>query len=163
MSASRELTIACSCNSTTRTFNLPTTVLPLFSHLCSCDTSRRISGSLVTSYINITHDPAAPKPDLSTLTAYRSSDKLNRHFCSTCGTHMYLEYHSDGHFEAATGTLQVDSTQGIVEYKSCMWLDDTKDRGAECLVSEQYRRQEDRPVEGRSWRKRPHRVRSVRG
>lgn len=43
---------------------------------------------------------------------------------------MYLEYHNDGHFEAATGTLQVDSTEGIVEYQSCMWISDTKDGGA---------------------------------
>jgi hypothetical protein len=43
---------------------------------------------------------------------------------------MYLEYHDDGHFEAATGTLQVESTEGIVEYKSCMWIDDTRDGGA---------------------------------
>ncbi|KAF9691372.1 hypothetical protein EKO04_010775 [Ascochyta lentis] len=43
---------------------------------------------------------------------------------------MYLEYHEDGHFEAATGTLQADSTEGIVQYKSCMWIKDTKDGGA---------------------------------
>lgn len=84
----------------------------------------------MTSYINITHDKSAPDPDLSGLTPYRSSDKLTRYFCSTCGTHMYLEYRSDGHFEAATGTLQVDSTEGIIEYKSCMWIEDTKDGGA---------------------------------
>lgn len=43
---------------------------------------------------------------------------------------MYLEYHNDGHFEAATGTLQVDSIEGIVDYESCMWIADTKDGGA---------------------------------
>lgn len=43
---------------------------------------------------------------------------------------MYLEYHYDGHFEAATGTLQIDDAAGIVEYQSCMWVDDTKDEGA---------------------------------
>jgi hypothetical protein len=43
---------------------------------------------------------------------------------------MYLEYHDDGHFEAATGTLQVDSMEGIVEYKSCMWIEDANDGGA---------------------------------
>lgn len=43
---------------------------------------------------------------------------------------MYLKYHNDGHFEAATGTLQIDSTEGIVEYQSCMWIADTKDGGA---------------------------------
>lgn len=43
---------------------------------------------------------------------------------------MYLEYHHDGHFEAATGTLQVDDTEGLLEYHSCMWIGDTKDGGA---------------------------------
>lgn len=43
---------------------------------------------------------------------------------------MYLEYNDDGHFEVATGTLQVDSAQGIVEYGSCMWIGDTRDGGA---------------------------------
>lgn len=43
---------------------------------------------------------------------------------------MYLEYHNDGHFEAATGTLQLDDTKGIVEYQSCMWIEDTGDGGA---------------------------------
>ncbi|KAJ8118911.1 hypothetical protein OPT61_g193 [Boeremia exigua] len=43
---------------------------------------------------------------------------------------MYLEYHDDGHFEAATGALQVDSTEKIVEYESCMWIKDTRDGGA---------------------------------
>lgn len=43
---------------------------------------------------------------------------------------MYLEYHSDGHFEAATGALQVDNIDEIVEYRSCMWIGDTRDGGA---------------------------------
>lgn len=43
---------------------------------------------------------------------------------------MYLEYHNDGHFEAATGTLQLEDTEGVVEYQSCMWVEDTKDGGA---------------------------------
>ncbi|KAF2626691.1 hypothetical protein BU25DRAFT_343524 [Macroventuria anomochaeta] len=130
MGSLRELTVSCSCGSATHTFEIPVSELPLASQFCSCDTSRRISGSLLTSYINITHSKSAPKPDLSALTPYHSSDRLIRHFCSTCGTHMYLEYHIDGHFEAATGTLQADSTQEVVEYQSCMWIEDTKDGGA---------------------------------
>ena len=136
MPPSRELTVACLCGAATHTFNVPTSSLPLQSHLCSCDTSRRISGSLLTSYVNITHGDLAQKPKLSALTPYHSSNRLIRHFCSTCGTQMYLEYHSDGHFEAATGTLQLEDTEGVVEYKSCMWIEDTKDGGAsDWLVS----------------------------
>ena len=47
---------------------------------------------------------------------------------------MYLEYHDDGHFEAATGTLKVENTDGIVEYKSHIWIEDTLDGGASVFV-----------------------------
>lgn len=130
MDSLRTFTVACGCGSANHTFTIPSSKLPLPSHLCSCNTSRRISGSLLTSYINITHDPSAPKPNLSSLTAYHSSKRLTRYFCATCGTHMYLEYKNDGHFEAATGTLQVESAEWIVKYESCMWIEDTRDGGA---------------------------------
>lgn len=48
---------------------------------------------------------------------------------------MYIEYRNNGQFVAATGTLQVDDTKGIVEYKSCMWIEDTKDGGASDWVT----------------------------
>ena len=126
----RRLTVACSCGAATHTFTIAISAPPLTSHLCSCDTSRRISGSLITSYINIKNEFSNSKPELSQLTPYHSSNKLTRHFCSNCGTHMYLEYRFDGHFEAATGTLQVHDTKGVVKYESCMWVEDTKDGGA---------------------------------
>ncbi|KAF2827109.1 hypothetical protein CC86DRAFT_323020 [Ophiobolus disseminans] len=127
----RELTVSCSCGVAKHTFQVSSSSLPLPAHLCSCDISRRISGSLLTSYINITHPATSPsKPDTSRLTPYDSSGILRRWFCTTCGTHMYLEYHSDRHFEAATGTLQCEASDDIVEFKSCMWIGDTQDGGA---------------------------------
>lgn len=48
---------------------------------------------------------------------------------------MYLEYCDDGHFEAATGTLQVGSAEGVVRVESCMWITDTKDGGASDWVT----------------------------
>ena len=47
----------------------------------------------------------------------------------------YLEYNSDGHFEAATGTLQVDNTDGLIEYKAHIWIEDTPDGGASQFIS----------------------------
>jgi hypothetical protein len=135
MMPKKELMVSCSCGTATHTFAVPLSSLPLPSHLCNCDISRRISGSLLTSYINITHSLEAPKPDISNLTAYDSSDILRRWFCSTCGTHMYLEYHSDGHFEAATGTLQVDKSDRIVQFESMMWIGDTGDGGASEFIT----------------------------
>ncbi|KAF2646795.1 hypothetical protein P280DRAFT_361491, partial [Massarina eburnea CBS 473.64] len=129
--------VSCLCGLATHTFIVPLTSLPLSSHLCNCTTSRRISGTLFTSYINISHSlpysPNPQKPDLSALIGYESSERLTRWFCGTCGTHMYLEYAADRHFEAATGTLRLadgERMEEIVEYKSYMWIEDTRDGGA---------------------------------
>lgn len=48
---------------------------------------------------------------------------------------MFLEYRGDGHFEVASGTLQLESTDGIVEYKAHMWIEDTLDGGASQFVT----------------------------
>ncbi|KAF2276555.1 uncharacterized protein EI97DRAFT_43896 [Westerdykella ornata] len=133
MADSKELTSSCFCGRSTYTFSVPTSSLPLDLRLCSCDISRRTSGTLFTSYITV---PAGnPEPDLSTLTAYESSSILTRHFCSTCGTHMFLEYRADEHFEVASGTLQLESTDGIVDYKDHIWIEDTLDGGASQFVT----------------------------
>ncbi|KAF1951640.1 hypothetical protein CC80DRAFT_496020 [Byssothecium circinans] len=144
MAETKSLTVSCLCGAATHTFTVPTSSLPIASHLCNCTTSRRISGTLLTSYINITHPtpskPIPPKPDLSALTPYPSSGILTRYFCRTCGTHMYLEYAVDGHFEAATGTLRLDKEEGegiegVVEYQSCMWIEDTRDGGGSRFIT----------------------------
>ena len=132
----KELSVSCMCGAAQHSFSVPTTSLPLSTHLCSCDISRRISGSLLTSYVNITHGTKAPKPDLTAVTPYKSSNILTRHFCSTCGTQMYLEYKNDGHFEAATGTLQVENTDGLIEYKAHIWVEDTLDGGASQFITQ---------------------------
>ncbi|KAF2179857.1 hypothetical protein K469DRAFT_715958 [Zopfia rhizophila CBS 207.26] len=135
MAEYKEIRVSCMCSAAYHSFSIPTSNLPLPTNLCSCDISRRISGTLLTSYVNVTFDTNAAKPDLSALTPYKSSDILTRYFCSTCGTHMYLEYKSDGHFEVATGTLKLDSTDGIIEWKTNMWIEDTSDGGASQFIS----------------------------
>jgi hypothetical protein len=47
---------------------------------------------------------------------------------------MYLEYQHDGHFEVATGTLQLKSTEGIVDIKAHIWIEDSRDGGASEFV-----------------------------
>ncbi|KAF2021186.1 hypothetical protein BU24DRAFT_446264 [Aaosphaeria arxii CBS 175.79] len=133
------LHISCHCTLTTHTLPLPPTLLPLKTSLCNCNISRRISGSLLTSYIDLTPPPPhnqdvhVSKPDVSALTPYRSSSILTRWFCGTCGTHMFLEYDFDGHFEAATGAVRVEGregTDGVVRVEAVMWIGDTVDGGA---------------------------------
>src|ERR1700761_2130735 len=106
------LTAACQCGANQYSFSVSNESLPLKAHLCSCNISRRISGVLVTSYVPIPSYNSPP--GLDKLTKYKSSDILNRYFCSICGAHMFLEYSHDGHFEVSTGTL--DSSDDVVEY-----------------------------------------------
>ncbi|KAF2448795.1 hypothetical protein P171DRAFT_428807 [Karstenula rhodostoma CBS 690.94] len=47
----------------------------------------------------------------------------------------YLEYNHDDHFEAATGTLQAENTDGLLEYKAHIWIEDTPDGGASQLLT----------------------------
>ena len=47
----------------------------------------------------------------------------------------YLEYNSDGHFEAATGTLREETTDGLLEFKAHMWIECTLDGGAAPFIS----------------------------
>src|ERR1700759_3226334 len=97
------ITASCHCGASPYTFKVPTSSLPIKQHLCHCNISRRISGCLFTSYTPI--PVSNPKPDLSTLTAYHSSDILTRWFCTTCSTHLFLEYKHDGHFEVSHGSI----------------------------------------------------------
>ncbi|KAF2269571.1 hypothetical protein CC78DRAFT_434668, partial [Lojkania enalia] len=128
--------LSCLCSAAKHKFLVPSDALPLPTNLCNCNISRRISGTLLTSYINISHYDGVPTPELTVLTPYKSSEILTRYFCSICGTQMYLEYNHDGHFEAATGTLQVDNTDGIIDFRSHMWIEDTLDGGASDFIIE---------------------------
>lgn len=123
------ITVACHCQNNRYSFKVDWEELPYKPHLCSCNISRRISGVLFTSYVPVPKRNAAPEQ--TSLTAYKSSDLLNRHFCSTCGTHMFLEY-SDGHWEVATGL--VSDADEILQYQGHMWIADTKDGGASAWI-----------------------------
>jgi hypothetical protein len=61
------------------------------------------------------------------LTAYKSSNILTRHFCTTCSTQLFLEYSADGAWWVSTGTL--NRSDGIVDFKGHMWIEDTRDGG----------------------------------
>jgi hypothetical protein len=121
---------SCHCGAAKYSFLVPSSSLPIQQLLCHCNISRRISGCLFTSYVKI---PASnTTPNLSSLTPYKSSDILTRWFCSTCSTHMYLEYEHDGHFEISHGTLE--KSDGVLEFVGHMWIEDTKDGGASDFV-----------------------------
>ena len=120
------ISLTCHCGQHKYSFKVPTSSLPIQQRLCHCNISRRISGCLFTSYFPIPTSNAPP--DTSGLTAYKSSDILSRYFCSTCSTHLYCRYNSDGHFEASHGSV-LGKTDDLFEFVGHWWLEDTKDGG----------------------------------
>jgi hypothetical protein len=127
MTEDTTLSVSCHCGLSTYTFNVPTSSLPIKQNLYHCNIFRRISGCLCTSYLKV--PLSNPPPNLSTLTAYKSSDILTSHFCSTCSTHLYLEYNHDGHYEVSHGSV-LGNTEGILNFVGHMCVDDTRDGGA---------------------------------
>ncbi|KAF2665831.1 hypothetical protein BT63DRAFT_76990 [Microthyrium microscopicum] len=126
------LTCSCHCGGSKYSFTVPKESLPLQAYLCSCNTCRRISGVLLTSYVPI--PPENPSPNLECVSTYKSSEAIKRHFCSNCGAHLFLEHNDDGHFEVSTGTLQ--SSNGIVTHQGHIWLAETVDGGASIWIKE---------------------------
>lgn len=121
------IALSCHCGQHRYSFKVPRSDLPIKQRLCHCNISRRISGCLFTSYFAIpqSNEP----PDISGLTAYKSSDILSRYFCSTCSTHLYCRYNDDGHFEASHGVVE-GKTDNLFDFAAHGWIEDTKDGGA---------------------------------
>ena len=126
------ITASCHCKINRYSFTVNESDLPFKPHLCSCNISRRISGVLLTSYFPISAQNSFPKRD--GLTAYKSSGILTRYFCSSCGSHMFLEYAMDGHWEVSTGTIS--ESVNIVQFQGHMWIEDTQDGGASDWITE---------------------------
>ncbi|KAI9737504.1 MAG: hypothetical protein M1834_009659 [Cirrosporium novae-zelandiae] len=121
------LNAQCHCKRFSATYELPRSVFPLRSGICSCDSCRQTSGLLAALYARI----PSVRPDVSSLTAYASSEQMTRYFCPMCGCHVCL-FEEDG-WAFATGVL--DKTQGLLE-RTLMWIDDTKDGGISVWMSE---------------------------
>ncbi|CZR54771.1 uncharacterized protein PAC_04655 [Phialocephala subalpina] len=122
--------------------------------LCHCTSCRRSTGNLYASYYLFS------PPHLENTTAYppipinpdRPDKIYRRHFCSTCGCHIFRSIfdkqrvkYSDVKLKAsecmrwgvATGTL--DDVARNVEFSDHVFVGDTKDGGAAVWLRETYR------------------------
>ena len=88
--ATKTLTAQCYCKSIHFTLTLPTSSLPLKTHLCHCSVCRHVHGMLCCFHAPL---PSGIHPDFvspsskDNLTAYPTRNAL-RYFCSTCGCHI---------------------------------------------------------------------------
>ena len=130
----------CHCTLFQTSYTLPLSSLPLKAAICHCTTCRKTSGHVFSSFAVI---PSPNRPDVSTVTAYASSDALTRYFCPRCGAS--IGNFEPGEWEFATGVL--DRTGGGLLNRVQMWLEDTKDGGAGLWLNDQRL---DRHIRGRT-------------
>ncbi|RVD84886.1 uncharacterized protein DFL_003223 [Arthrobotrys flagrans] len=118
------LTARCHCKSNHFTIEIPKSALPLRSAICQCNTCRHTTGNLAAGSISFPNSLGIPKPDVSNLVEYKTSEHLSRYFCGTCGAHI-CTIESDC-WDAMTGI--VDQTGDLLERLN-IWADDTGDGG----------------------------------
>ena len=135
--------LSCLCGAIKESGSLlasPTGTFPLSSEICHCNPCRQSTGNLC-----ISSPPLKSKPSgisLSKLTAYASSKKLVRYFCSTCGSHSFIHtldgLHGKDYWCVYAGMIQRDPDQvqqgekwcrDIVKTRSHDWIADTLDGG----------------------------------
>jgi len=133
--------VKASCHCGLNTFQIPflTSDLPQASDLCHCNSCRHITGQLAVHCAIIEGRPLAADPglspngnqpaDLSNLSKYAASEKINRYFCSKCSAYMLYETlgGSNPHWSISTGALE--KTEGIVKVGYHSFVGDTMDGG----------------------------------
>ncbi|KAF3178275.1 hypothetical protein TWF106_007024 [Orbilia oligospora] len=125
------LTARCHCKSNQFTIEVPRSALPLRYALCQCDTCRHTTGNLAAGTISFPYSLGIPKPDVTNLVEYKTSENLPRYFCGTCGAHICTI--EPDCWDVMTGI--VDQTGDLVERLN-IWSNDTGDGGLGAYFTE---------------------------
>jgi hypothetical protein len=130
--ATRRLCATCHCRASTFSFEVPISDLPLSVHFCHCGICRRSTGTLSTAGAII------PEPvlDISTLTAYKSSEPLTRYFCSTCGAHCLGCVQLGDAKTWFVSAASVDAEEDVWSFAGHVFVGSTGDGGLAPLLQE---------------------------
>ncbi|KAF2009413.1 hypothetical protein BU24DRAFT_316276, partial [Aaosphaeria arxii CBS 175.79] len=128
----KTLTATCHCTSSTLSFAVPTSSFPLVTHFCNCSICRYTHGTLASIHTSIPDPPTITNPD--TFTTYKSSKKVTRWFCKTCGAHLVdCAVSSKGVESWCVATSLVGGVEGsreeLWEFKRHIFVGDTEDGG----------------------------------
>ncbi|KAH7144055.1 glutathione-dependent formaldehyde-activating enzyme [Dactylonectria macrodidyma] len=133
------LRISCLCGSVSQLVpSRPAIDTPPTLSLCHCNTCRYSTGLLCASYYPIA-SPSVP----SGITQYEGADGWTRHFCSSCGCHVFRcrpASEQEVEWELATGviieSLHEDGSPDVISYASHDHVSDTKDGGISVWIQD---------------------------
>ncbi|KAL6234053.1 hypothetical protein BDW75DRAFT_213355 [Aspergillus navahoensis] len=138
MSSSRTLTAACHCRSVSFTLTIPTSALPLRTHICNCTICRTTHGALASFHATLPSDIkpsfiAASGPDK--LTAYRHAHATStRYFCSTCGCHIGDQMVSEEIWNISISIFDANANEGVWTIDEHLFTGSTADGGLSALL-----------------------------
>lgn len=123
----------CHCHFSRFSFTIPISSLPLPVHFCHCSICRYSTGTFFTAGASIPE----PDVDLSTFTAYKSSEYLTRWFCTTCGAHMLASVLHKDATKWFVSAPSVDAEEEEVwDFASHIYVGDTADGGLAILMTQ---------------------------
>ncbi|KAH7072590.1 Mss4-like protein [Paraphoma chrysanthemicola] len=128
--ATRTFYATCHCRASAFSFDVPISNLPLPVHFCHCSICRRSTGTLSTAGA-IIPDPII---DLSSVTAYKSSEQLTRYFCSTCGAHFLGSIQLGETRKWFVSAPSVDAEEEIWDFSGHVFVGSTGDGGLAPLL-----------------------------
>jgi hypothetical protein len=125
----RTLSATCHCTSSTLTFTLPVSFLPLPVHFCHCTDCFKTHGTLIS-----THAPIPPPAiDFTTLTSYKSSELVRKWFCTTCGAHFLDRVEAEGgekwFVTVSLVDIKKEEEDEVWKYIRHIFVGDTRDGG----------------------------------
>ncbi|KAL3461704.1 Mss4-like protein [Aspergillus heterothallicus] len=136
--STKTLTARCHCGATNFTLTLPTSSLPLQTHLCHCTTCRTVHGAPAAFHA---HLPDGVAPDfispsaLDKTTGYRHAHaQATRHFCSTCGCHIGDCAEDAERWYVSVSIFDANANEGVWEIAEHVFTSSTKDGGLAALV-----------------------------
>ena len=112
--------------------------LPASAELCHCNPCRLTTGALFGAFTDL---PGPPDSDvLKNCSFYASSNVLNRHFCSTCGTKLFVEVHGKDEKDSWVlfgGALDPpQSIDNVLHVDTNEFVSDTMDGGMAPFMSQ---------------------------
>ena len=129
MDDSIKAVVQCLCGRSNFQTDIDRSVLPIKAHLCHCNICRRTHGILHTY-----HAPWPSQPDavINSLKSYKSSERVVRYFCSTCGAHMLDVDVKTG--EWMVSTPLVKQAKELFVFDEHIFIEDTNDGGLSDLL-----------------------------
>ncbi|KAL2855761.1 Mss4-like protein [Aspergillus pseudodeflectus] len=134
----KTLTARCHCGATHFTVTIPTSSLPLKTHLCHCTICRTVHGAPAAFHAHLP-DGVVPEfvspSGLDKTTGYKHSEaKAYRHFCSTCGCHIGDRAENSDRWCISVSVFDANANEGAWEIAEHVYTLSTKDGGLAALL-----------------------------